>query len=89
MYKSRIRSSKRRSMRSRKDHRDGGGKPFRGMETDNPYRHIKHFTTLCNTVRQEGVPDEWFKWNLFPYLLAKERHDIHLHLSKLGEIVIN
>jgi hypothetical protein len=28
--------------------------------------------TLCNTVRQEGVPDEWFKWNLFPYSLAGE-----------------
>jgi hypothetical protein len=27
---------------------------------------------LCNTVRQEGVPDEWFKWNLFPYSLAGE-----------------
>jgi hypothetical protein len=23
-------------------------------------------------VRQEGVPDEWFKWNLFPYSLAGE-----------------
>jgi hypothetical protein len=40
------------------------------MDTENPYRHIRHFTTLCNTVRQEGVPDEWFKWNLFPYSLA-------------------
>jgi hypothetical protein len=28
--------------------------------------------TLCNMVRQEGVPDEWFKWNLFPYSLAGE-----------------
>jgi hypothetical protein len=46
--------------------------PFRGMETKNPYRHIKHFTTLCNTVRQEGVPNEWFKWNLFPYSLVDE-----------------
>ena len=46
--------------------------PFEGMEADNPYRHIKHFATLCNTVRQEGVPDEWFKWNLFPYSLAGE-----------------
>jgi hypothetical protein len=26
--------------------------------------------TICNTVRQEGVLDEWFKWNLFPYSLA-------------------
>jgi hypothetical protein len=35
--------------------------PFEGMATENPYRHIRHFTTLCNTVRQEGVPNEWSK----------------------------
>jgi hypothetical protein len=46
--------------------------PFRGMETENLYRHIKHFTMLCNTVCQDGVPDEWFKWNLFSYSLAGE-----------------
>jgi hypothetical protein len=46
--------------------------PFEGMVTENPYRLIRHFMTLCNTVRQEGVPDEWFKWNLFPYSLAGE-----------------
>jgi hypothetical protein len=46
--------------------------PFEGMVTENHYRHIRCFTTLCNTVCQEGVPDEWFKWNLFPYSLASE-----------------
>jgi hypothetical protein len=46
--------------------------PFKGMVMENPYRHIRHFTTLCNMVRQEGVPDEWFKWNLFPYSLSSE-----------------
>jgi hypothetical protein len=45
---------------------------FEGMDTENPYRHIRNFTTLCNMVRQEGVPDEWFKWNLFTYSLAGE-----------------
>jgi hypothetical protein len=30
-------------------------KPFRGLEDDNPYRHIKEFTMLCNTVQQKGV----------------------------------
>jgi hypothetical protein len=35
--------------------------PFEGMVTENPYRHLRHFTTLYNTVRQEGVPNEWFK----------------------------
>jgi hypothetical protein len=44
--------------------------PFEGMVT---YRHIRHFTMLCNIVRQEGVPDEWFKCNLFPYSLAGEQ----------------
>jgi hypothetical protein len=46
--------------------------PFEGMVTENPYRHIRHFTMLCNTVCQEGVLDEWFKWNFFPYSLAGE-----------------
>jgi hypothetical protein len=46
--------------------------PFEGMVTENPYRHIRHFMTLCNTVCLEGVPDEWLKWNLFPYSLAGE-----------------
>jgi hypothetical protein len=27
---------------------------FRGLEDDNPYRHIKEFTMICNTV-QQGV----------------------------------
>jgi hypothetical protein len=46
--------------------------PFQGVEADNPYGHIQRFTTLCNMVRQKGVPDDWFKWNLFPYSLADE-----------------
>jgi hypothetical protein len=41
--------------------------PFRGLEYDNPYRHIKEFTMICNTVQQEGLPTAWFKWNLFPF----------------------
>jgi hypothetical protein len=46
--------------------------PFKGMDMENPYRHIRHFIMLCNTMRQEGVPDKCFKWNLFPYSLAGE-----------------
>jgi hypothetical protein len=26
--------------------------PFEGMVTENPYRHTRHITTLCNTVCQ-------------------------------------
>jgi hypothetical protein len=45
--------------------------PFSGMDTENTYRHIRHFMTLWNTVHQE-VHDECFKSNLFPYSLAGE-----------------
>jgi hypothetical protein len=39
--------------------------PFKGVKMDNPCRHIERFTTLCNTVQQEGVLIDWYKWNLF------------------------
>jgi hypothetical protein len=45
--------------------------PFRGLEDGNPYRHIKEFTMICNTV-QQGVPTAWFKWYLFPFSLEDE-----------------
>jgi hypothetical protein len=47
-------------------------KPFTGLEDDNPYRHIKEFTMICNMVQQGGVPTTWFKWNLFPFSLKDE-----------------
>jgi hypothetical protein len=46
-------------------------KPFRGLEDDNPYRHIKEFMMICNMV-QQGVQAAWFKWNLFPFFLEDE-----------------
>jgi hypothetical protein len=51
--------------------------PFRGVKTDNPYRHIERFTMLCNTVQQEGVPIDWYKWNPFPYSLADKAKQWH------------
>jgi hypothetical protein len=31
-----------------------GTNPFRGLEDDNPYRHIKEFMMICNTVLSYG-----------------------------------
>jgi hypothetical protein len=45
---------------------------FRGLEDENPYRHIKEFTMICNTVQKEGVSAAWFKWNFFPFSLKDE-----------------
>jgi hypothetical protein len=38
--------------------------PIRGLEDDNPYRHIKEIMMICNTV-QQGVLAAWLKWILF------------------------
>jgi hypothetical protein len=46
--------------------------PFKRLEDDNPYRHVKEFMMICNTVQQEGVPTAWFKWNPFPFSLEDE-----------------
>jgi hypothetical protein len=46
--------------------------PFRELEDDNPYRHIKEFMMICNAVQQEGVLAAWFKWNLFLFSLEDE-----------------
>jgi hypothetical protein len=51
--------------------------PFEGMVTKNPYRHIRHFTMLRNTVRQEEVPT---------HLLVKQRHGTCLRPLKLKAI---
>jgi hypothetical protein len=61
--------------------------PFRGLEDDNPYRYIKEFTMICNTVQQEGVLTAWFKWNLFRSFSKMKREDgTHLHPLKQKEI---
>jgi hypothetical protein len=46
--------------------------PFRGLEDENQYRHIKEFTMVCNTVQQKRVSAAWFNWNYFPFSLEDE-----------------
>jgi hypothetical protein len=61
--------------------------PFEGMATENPYRHIRHFTELCNTVRQKGVPDDGSNGISFPmHFSVKQRRGSHLHPLKLKAI---
>jgi hypothetical protein len=61
--------------------------PFKGMVTENPYRHIRHFTTLFNTVRQEGVPMNGSNRISFPtHLSAMQRHGTRLRPLKLKAI---
>jgi hypothetical protein len=60
---------------------------FEGMVTENPYRHIRHFTMLCNTVCQEGVPMNGSDGIFFPtHLPVKQRRGTRLHPLKLKAI---
>jgi hypothetical protein len=64
--------------------------PFRGVKTDNPYRHVERFTMLRNTVQQEGVPVDWYKWKLFhTHLRIKQNDGTHLHPLRWKEIGID
>jgi hypothetical protein len=60
---------------------------FRGLEDDNPYRHINEFTMICNMVQQEGVPAAWLSGIFFRSLSKMKREDgTHLHPLKKKEI---
>jgi len=41
---------------------------FSGAESENPYKHLEKFSEICHSF-QQGVPAEWYKWNLFPFTL--------------------
>jgi hypothetical protein len=61
--------------------------PFEGMDTENPYRHIRHFTTLFNTVHKKEFSMNGSSGISFPtHLPEKQRRDTRLHLLKLKEI---
>ena len=41
---------------------------FNGMESENPYSHIKEFEEVCNTF-QEGASIDLMRLKLFPFTL--------------------
>jgi hypothetical protein len=57
-------------------------KQFRGLEDDNPYRHIKEFTVICITTQQEGVPALGSS-GIFFHSLSKMKREDGTHLRPL------
>ncbi|WKA13502.1 hypothetical protein VitviT2T_030796 [Vitis vinifera] len=45
---------------------------FHGMESDNPYAHIKEFEDVCNTFREGGASIDLIRLKLFPFTLKDE-----------------
>ena len=42
---------------------------FHGMESENPYAHIKEFEDVCNTFQEGGASIDLMRLKLFPFTL--------------------
>ena len=42
---------------------------FHGMESENPYSHIKEFEDVCNTFQEGGTTIDLMRLKLFPFTL--------------------
>nr|CAN60680.1 hypothetical protein VITISV_033696 [Vitis vinifera] len=51
---------------------------FHGMESENPYTHIKEFEDVCNTFREGGASIDLMRLKLFPFTL-KDKAKIWLN----------
>ena len=51
---------------------------FHGMESENPYQHIKEFEDVCNTFREGGASIDLMRLKLFPFAL-KDKAKIWLN----------
>ena len=52
---------------------------FHGMESENPYAHIKEFEDVCNTFQERGASIELMRLKLFPFTL-KDKAKVWLNL---------
>ena len=53
---------------------------FHGMESENPYTHIKEFEEVCNTFREGGASIDSMRLKLFP-LTLKDNAKIWLNFK--------
>ena len=51
---------------------------FHGMESENPYSHIKEFEEVCNTFQEKGASIDLMRLKLFPFTL-KDKAKIGLN----------
>ena len=45
---------------------------FHGMESENPYSHMREFEEVCNTFKEEIVIVDLIRLKLFPFTLKDE-----------------
>ena len=58
---------------------------FHGMESENPYAHIKEFEDVYNTFQERGASIDLERLKLFPFIL-KDKAKIWLNSLRLRSI---
>ncbi|PIN09707.1 hypothetical protein CDL12_17709 [Handroanthus impetiginosus] len=48
---------------------------FRGLENEDPHKHLKELHVVCSSMKPQGVTDEQIKLRAFPFLLADKAKD--------------
>ena len=48
---------------------------FEGLLDEDPHAHIQMFLDICATVKQNGVSDDAFKLQLFPFTLGRKARE--------------
>ncbi|RVW81610.1 hypothetical protein CK203_049457 [Vitis vinifera] len=59
---------------------------FHGMESENPYAHIKEFEDVCNTFQEGGASIDLMRLKLFPFTL-KDKAKIWLNSLRPRSII--
>ena len=60
---------------------------FDGLDSENPYQHLKEFEEVCSTFHDQSCNEETIGLKLFPFLL-KTRQKLGLILWDLGQLVL-
>ena len=48
---------------------------FRGLENEDPHKHLKEFYVVCSSMRPQEVFEEHIKLRAFPFLLTEKAKD--------------
>ncbi|GJN31851.1 hypothetical protein PR202_gb20302 [Eleusine coracana subsp. coracana] len=55
---------------------------FFGVKEENPYTHLQDLDALCQTFHHEGVPQDLYRWLLFPFSLGGKAKEWHKATSR-------
>ncbi|GJN13385.1 hypothetical protein PR202_gb00079 [Eleusine coracana subsp. coracana] len=55
---------------------------FFGAKEENPYTHLQDLEALCQTSDHKGVPQDLYRWLLFPFSLGGKAKEWHKAASR-------